>query len=354
MQEYQGTTEIGAYLYGPSGLVKNLVTNNYYYQDGSGSTSHLADGSGALLEWYRYDLQGTPVFYDAMNNQLSASSYSVRHLFTGQQWYSELGLYDLRNRFYSPDIGRFLQPDPIGFGGDPTNLYRYCTNNPNKGADPMGLDVWLSFKSYGSTVPGLGYFGITNFYLVVTAPGFSGGQAWYTFGRDLALGPFTGDLGFHGLDFESNPRQLSAAQDLVVRSYLDDHSPFRSTDPMAFALRPLTDANGHIINSVDRYTGNIWDAQWNYVGWEDPNTGNIYNAEGNWAGWDPKWQSNFANNSGGRGGGGGEGPSGSGGYMPSGLAGAGSPSQTELALYGGPFATGWGPIEWKKNFWGGK
>jgi RHS repeat-associated protein len=142
VQEYHmsgsNAVEDASYLYGPTGLVKNLKTNNYYYQDGSGSTSHLADSSGHLLEWYRYDLQGTPFFYNASDTQLSTSSYSVRHLFTGQQWSSDLGLYDLRNRFYSPDIGRFLQPDPIGFRGG-SNLYRHCGNNPVKWSDPSGL-----------------------------------------------------------------------------------------------------------------------------------------------------------------------------------------------------------------------
>ncbi len=51
-----------SYVYGATGLVKNLTSGNYYYQDGSGSTSHLADSTGHLLEWYRYDLQGTPFF----------------------------------------------------------------------------------------------------------------------------------------------------------------------------------------------------------------------------------------------------------------------------------------------------
>jgi RHS repeat-associated protein len=77
----------------------------------------------------------------------------VRHLFTGQQWYSELGLYDLRNRYYSPDIGRFLQPDPIGFGGDSTNLYRYCGNNPLKGSDPLGLDTYFGNRYLGTSTP---------------------------------------------------------------------------------------------------------------------------------------------------------------------------------------------------------
>jgi RHS repeat-associated protein len=140
VQEYHGNGTVDAsYLYGPTGLVKNLLTNNYYYQDGSGSTSHLANSSGVLQEWYRYDLQGTPVFYNSSDQQISASANGVRHLFTGQQWYSELGLYDLRNRFYSPDLGRFLQPDPIGFWGDRTNLYRYCRNNPVSRRDVLGL-----------------------------------------------------------------------------------------------------------------------------------------------------------------------------------------------------------------------
>jgi RHS repeat-associated protein len=142
MQEYQGvqgSTITARYVHGATGLVKNQLTNNYYYQDGSGSTSHLANSTGALLEWYRYDLHGTPMVNGQPGNTQSA--FGVRHLFTGQQWYSELGLYDLRNRFYSPDIGRFLQSDPIGFAGDPTNLYRYCGNNPVTRSDPSGL--WI-------------------------------------------------------------------------------------------------------------------------------------------------------------------------------------------------------------------
>src|SRR6266542_1651316 len=139
VQEYRGQGVVAAsYLYGATGLVKNLTTNGYYYQDGSGSTSHLASGSGTLLEWYWYDLQGLPCILDANNIQRTASAYGVRHLFTGQQWYSDIGLYDLRNRFYSPDLGRFLQPDPSGFDGDATNLYRYAGNNPVTYGDPSG------------------------------------------------------------------------------------------------------------------------------------------------------------------------------------------------------------------------
>jgi RHS repeat-associated protein len=154
------------------GGIKNLTANLYYYQDGGKSTSHLADSTGHLLEWYRYDLQGTPFFFDPGNNQLTTSNYSVRHLFTGQQYYSELGLYDLRNRFYSPDIGRFLQSDPISFNGDQTNLYRYCGNNPTTCSDPTGeLAYWTGNMGIGGT----GSLQISIPVRYAASPGFASG-----------------------------------------------------------------------------------------------------------------------------------------------------------------------------------
>src|SRR5712691_6352831 len=173
------TTRSAAYVYGAGGLVKLMTASSsfYYYQDGSGSTSHLADSTGHLLEWYRYDLQGTPIFYNAANSQIPNSSYSIRHLFTGQQWYKTVGLYDLRNRFYSPDIGRFLQADPSGFNGDATNLYRYCGNNPLKRADPMGLGFQvLKIGAEAYSPLGMGGSGISDFFggFVTDVSGTSG------------------------------------------------------------------------------------------------------------------------------------------------------------------------------------
>jgi RHS repeat-associated protein len=120
--------------------VKTLVDNIYYYQDELGSTSHIANASGALLEYYKYDLYGKPTYFSSTSQQLNSSTYAVKDLFTGQRWIPEIGLYDDRNRFMSPDIGRFLQPDPIGFKGDVSNLYRYCGNDWANRADLMGTD----------------------------------------------------------------------------------------------------------------------------------------------------------------------------------------------------------------------
>jgi RHS repeat-associated protein len=48
------------------------------------------------------------------------------------------GLYDMRARFYSPAIGRFLSTDPIGSSGG-VNLYAYVGNDPLNFTDPSGL-----------------------------------------------------------------------------------------------------------------------------------------------------------------------------------------------------------------------
>jgi RHS repeat-associated protein len=120
---------VESYVEGYHGLVKTLVSNIYYYQDELGSTSHIADANGVLLENYRYDLYGKPKFSDANNTALTISNYGVKDLYTGQRWVAEIGMYDDRNRFMSPDLGRFIQADPIGFKGDASNLYRYCGND---------------------------------------------------------------------------------------------------------------------------------------------------------------------------------------------------------------------------------
>ena len=117
-----------------------VYSNQWYWQDGRGNTSHITGDNAYLLERYTYDLSGAPKFYDEWGNErFGGSVYDTRFLFAGSQYQPETGLYDMRNRFYSPTLNRFLQTDPIGFAGDALNLYRYCGDDPVDRSDPMGL-----------------------------------------------------------------------------------------------------------------------------------------------------------------------------------------------------------------------
>jgi RHS repeat-associated protein len=111
----------------------------YYHRDGLGSTVALSDATGQIVERYRYDVFGRVEIRSATGESLPVSLFGNRFLFTGREWLSEVGLYDYRNRFYSAELGRFLQTDPIRFSAGDGNLYRYVGNNAVNSVDPWGL-----------------------------------------------------------------------------------------------------------------------------------------------------------------------------------------------------------------------
>jgi len=101
----------------------------YYHHDSIGSTTHLTDVAGAVVEKYTYDIFGAPSIFAADGSPLTASAFGNRFLFTGREKIPETELLDFRNRVYHPGLGRFLQTDPIRFEAADVNLYRYVANN---------------------------------------------------------------------------------------------------------------------------------------------------------------------------------------------------------------------------------
>ncbi|OZO02254.1 type IV secretion protein Rhs, partial [Pseudomonas sp. IB20] len=57
--------------------------------------------------------------------------------FQGQYFDQESGLHYNRHRYYNPDIGRYLTPDPVKLAGG-INAYQYAPN-PTGWVDPLGL-----------------------------------------------------------------------------------------------------------------------------------------------------------------------------------------------------------------------
>ena len=97
------------------------------------------DYPGNAIERYTYDAFGQATVADGNGNYRGTTAYGNRFMFTGREWIAALGAYDYRNRMYSPQLGRFLQPDPTGFAAGDMNLFRYCGGDPVNRVDPFGL-----------------------------------------------------------------------------------------------------------------------------------------------------------------------------------------------------------------------
>jgi RHS repeat-associated protein len=68
----------------------------------------------------------------------TASYLGNSFAWTGQRYDAAVGLYGFHFRTYSPDLGRWLQRDPVGYV-DGVDLYEYVLGNPLCWLDPFGL-----------------------------------------------------------------------------------------------------------------------------------------------------------------------------------------------------------------------
>ncbi len=116
--EYDGSNNlVRKFIYG-SGIDEPVCmivgsSTYYYHYDGLGSVIALSNSSKQIVEQYSYDVFGMPTIRDAQNAVLSTSAYGNSYMFTGRQYDAQSSLYYYRARFYSPTLGRFLQPDPV-------------------------------------------------------------------------------------------------------------------------------------------------------------------------------------------------------------------------------------------------
>jgi RHS repeat-associated protein len=76
--------------------------------------------------------------------------------FPGQYYDIPTGLYYNHNRYYNPELGRYMEPDPTGLDAG-LNPYAYAGNNPVNNTDPSGLDFNFNFSgmNIGASLPSI-------------------------------------------------------------------------------------------------------------------------------------------------------------------------------------------------------
>ncbi|KAB0520030.1 type IV secretion protein Rhs [Pseudomonas extremorientalis] len=107
-------------------------TKPYHYQlDHLGTPQELTAPDGEIVWCAHYRAYGeiTRLDIGKVDNPLR---------FQGQYFDQESGLHYNRHRYYNPDVGRYLTPDPVKLAGG-INTYQYVPN-PTGWIDPLGLN----------------------------------------------------------------------------------------------------------------------------------------------------------------------------------------------------------------------
>ncbi|MEA5668060.1 RHS repeat-associated core domain-containing protein [Stenotrophomonas sp. MH1] len=107
------------------------TTVEYIHTDALGSPVAVTNASGNVIEREVYEPYGSPI----------TRPPSDQPGFTGHVADSLTGLTYMQQRYYDPQIGRFLSVDPVTAYSNPVgafNRYWYANNNPYKFTDPDG------------------------------------------------------------------------------------------------------------------------------------------------------------------------------------------------------------------------
>jgi RHS repeat-associated protein len=102
----------------------------FYARDHLDSVRELTDSTGTMRARYDYDPYGraTKISGDLESPQT----------FTGHMPHGPSGLLLAPYRAYDPGLGRWISPDPLGFGAGP-NFYAYVSGMPTDARDASGL-----------------------------------------------------------------------------------------------------------------------------------------------------------------------------------------------------------------------
>jgi len=194
----------------------NYDNNEYYYvRDITGNINKIVDTTGKVMVEYTYTAYGKSTVL--VNNSLSEDEKIIANniidnnifRYKGYCYDTEVELYWLTTRYYSPELCRFISPDSVEYL-DPKsinglNLYCYCLNNPVSYYDPSGHSI-IGAMIFGAVI------GFLSVYIPDVIDNLNDGfelQDLWTFKEDNLLeylvnilgGALTGFIGELGINF---------------------------------------------------------------------------------------------------------------------------------------------------------
>lgn len=208
------------YVFGPGTdepLVEydNSGIKTFLVADERGSVVGRTNSSGTVTTKNSYDEYGIP-----------GSANAGRFQYTGQAWLSEIGMAYYKARIYSPNLGRFMQTDTIGYNDGP-NWYNYVGGDPLNRRDPTGTTCSVDKISWdwfdGTTGKDLGFA----FFTYKTA-GCEGGFLITSYNSGPSGGGGGRDQGdVSSATFVQDPCRRQSSLDPTINSDVDKYNMAR-------------------------------------------------------------------------------------------------------------------------------
>ena len=133
--------------------IKPATRRLYALQDANFNVTALADASGNVVERYAYDPYGAATYLTPSWGVRAGSAYGWQYLHQGGRLDGGSGLYEFRNRSYSPTLGRWNRQDPAGYV-DGAQLYQYLLSAPQSSTDSYGLNTFKGSGTMTVHIPG--------------------------------------------------------------------------------------------------------------------------------------------------------------------------------------------------------
>jgi RHS repeat-associated protein len=109
--------------------------------DGNGNVTGLMDNTGTTVAVYEYSPYGELLRCQGGHAKANPFRFSTKY------WDEETGLIYYGLRYYSPQMGKFINRDPIGENGG-LNLYGFVRNNPVNLVDVLGMACYYELVGW--------------------------------------------------------------------------------------------------------------------------------------------------------------------------------------------------------------